>query len=193
VSTPLAQSHIAPVSRNLLSQLRTPRIRTILTESRTRVEDSEVKSEAAFQRLITSGSELPAQPRVPRAASDRGRYPEEAGHEEETPREDNSSDDDVEVDDQPFAFQAGGTEPITISKSRTATNSVNGDEFAMSIPESPGASSIMDVDMVSLLSSVATTLADTRLFVPAVWFAVTSTYPWIMAVHASTYDQRGPV
>ena len=141
--------YLTPSSPTVCPQLRTPRIRTILAESRTRAEETEVKSEAAFQRLVTSGSELPAQPRIPRAASDRGRYPEEAGREEESQREENSSDDG-EVDDQPFAFQAGGTEPIAIAKSRTPANSVNGDELAMSISESPGASSsVMDVDMVS--------------------------------------------
>jgi hypothetical protein len=116
--------------------------------SEARPEENEVKSEAAFQRLIHSCSELPMQPRTPRAPSDRGRYPEEAiqddGQREATP-----SDDSADEDGSQFAFHPTGTEPIQIGKPRTPANSVNGDDQSMSLSESPGPSSMpMDVDMV---------------------------------------------
>lgn len=95
-----------------------------------------------------SCSELPTQPRTPRSVSDRGRYPEEAVH-EELQREDTPSDDDEETEDASFAFGApGGSEPINIQKSRTPAGSINGDD-RMSISESPSfGTPSMDVDMV---------------------------------------------
>jgi hypothetical protein len=128
-------------------QLKAPRILNLLSESRP--EEAEVKSEAAFQRLITSCSDLPLQPRTPRAP-DRGRYPEEAGH-EETQREDTPSDDEEEEGaDEPFAFSAsGGSEPINIQKPLTPAGSVNGDGMFMSVSETSSDSNAMEVDMVS--------------------------------------------
>jgi hypothetical protein len=120
----------------------------LLAESRP--EENEVKSEAAFQRLITSCSELPVQPRTPRVTTDRGRYPEEAGREEFT-REDTPSDDE-ETEETPFAFSAlSSSEPIKI-KTSTPAGSVNGDDLSMNISESSsfGAAG-MDVDLVSRL------------------------------------------
>jgi hypothetical protein len=83
------------------------------------------------------------QPRTPRAASDRGRYPEEAGH-EESQREETPSDDDGN-ESSTFAFLQS-SEPINIAKPCTPANSVNGDEMNMLISESPGGP--MDVDIV---------------------------------------------
>lgn len=114
-----------------------PRILTLLAESRP--EENEVKSEAQFQRLVASCSALPSQPRTPRAASDRGRYPEEADSEDTLVREDTPSDDEDELDDSvPFAF-----EPLGMIKPATPAQSVVGDDLSML--ESPMA---MDVDVV---------------------------------------------
>lgn len=120
----------------------------LLAESRP--EENEVKSEAAFQRLISSSTGLPTQPRTPRVAADRGRYPEEAGQEEEPQREDTPSDDEDEADDAPFAFSApGGSQPISIQKPRTPVGSSNGDDIYMSISESSSFGTVaMDVDLV---------------------------------------------
>lgn len=107
--------------------------------------ENEVQSEAAFQRLLASGVELP---RTPRTVADRGRYPEEAGH-EEFQREDTPSDDgdDNESTYTPFQPIPNGSEPINI---RTPAGSVNGDDInSMCISESPSLSG-MDVDVVSL-------------------------------------------
>lgn len=126
--------------------LKAPRLLSLLAE--TRPEEAEVKSEAAFQRLITSCSDLPLQPRTPRTATDRGRYPEEAGH-EESQREDTPSDDE-EGDglDEPFAFSAsGGSEPINIRKPLTPAGSVNGDGMTMSVSETSSDSNAMEIDM----------------------------------------------
>jgi len=89
------------------------------------------------------------QPRTPRSASDRGRYPEEAVH-EETQREETPSDDDDEGDDTTFAFYAtSSSEPITIAKPRTPASSVNGDDLSMFVSESTSFGSVaMDVDTV---------------------------------------------
>lgn len=126
--------------------MKQPRILNLLAESRP--EENEVKSEAAFQRLITSCSELPVQPRTPRVTTDRGRYPEEAGR-EELQREDTPSDDDEETEDTPFAFSAPGSEPINIYKARTPAGSVNGDDLNMSVSESSSfGTAAMDVDLV---------------------------------------------
>ena len=80
----------------------------------------------------------PLSPRTTRAASDRGRYPEEADTEEPY-REDTPSDD--EDDGSQFAYTP--SEPISIIKPVTPAHSVNGDD----ISESPGAA--MDIDFVS--------------------------------------------
>ncbi|TFK36910.1 hypothetical protein BDQ12DRAFT_230067 [Crucibulum laeve] len=138
--------------RSVPFPLKQPRILNLLAESRP--EEAEVKSEAAFQRLITSCSELP---HTPRATTDRGRYPEEAGH-EESQREETPSDDEQEVGEGPFAFEAppaSGTEPINIQKTRTITpagsaaGSVNGDDLSMCMSETSSSlgASAMDIDM----------------------------------------------
>ncbi len=119
-----------------------PRILTLLAESHP--EDNELKSEAQFQRFVASFSDHPTQPRTPRAASDRGRYPEDAT-EEEPSREDYSSDDEGEPDEvAPFSF-SHSSEPINIAKPLTPAHSVYGDDMGLS--ESPG-NMALDIDMV---------------------------------------------
>src|SRR6266478_412374 len=66
----------------LMLQIKFPRVLSLLSESRP--EESELKSEAQFQRLLASYTGNPLTPKTPRAPSDRGRYPEEAGDEEDT-------------------------------------------------------------------------------------------------------------
>ncbi|OCH96438.1 hypothetical protein OBBRIDRAFT_786990 [Obba rivulosa] len=116
-----------------------PRILTLISEARP--DEDEVKSEAQFQRLVASCSESPSQSRVPRAASSRGRYPEEADQDEPL-REDTPSDDGELDDTEPFAY----TEPATSTKPVTPAQSVNGDDNGML--DSPGGVA-MDVDLVS--------------------------------------------
>ncbi|KAG6911596.1 hypothetical protein DXG01_011899 [Tephrocybe rancida] len=133
-----------------VSQIKQPRILNLLAESRP--EENEVKSEAAFQRLITSCSELPMPPRTPRVAADRGRYPEEAGS-EELQREDTPSDDEqdhLEETTTPFAFSAlAASAPIAIKKPHTHAGSVNGDDLGMSTSESSSfGTAAMDIDLV---------------------------------------------
>lgn len=121
-----------------------PRILTLLSESHP--EDAEVKSEAQFQRFVASCSDLPLQPRTPRAPSDRGRYPEEADT-DEPQREDTPSDDEDDLEAKEsttFAFTP--SEPINIVKPVTPAHSVIGDDFSV---ESPGGVA-MDIDFVSV-------------------------------------------
>ncbi|KAH9486554.1 hypothetical protein JR316_0000619 [Psilocybe cubensis] len=141
-------------NRRLSFPLKQPRILNLLAESRP--EEIEIKSEAAFQKLVASVSELPAQPRTPRALADRGRYPEEAVHEEVT-REETPSDDELELDEGPFAFSTpSGTQPINIMKPRTPggsiSGSINGDELGMSISETSSSlgAAAMDIDTAPL-------------------------------------------
>jgi len=107
---------------------------------------------------VASVSELPAAPRTPRTFADRGRYPEEAGQEENT-REDSPSDDDgpeVEESTLPLStFPPSGTQPINIMKPRTpaggTAGNINGDDAGMSISETSSSfgAIAMDVDGVS--------------------------------------------
>lgn len=126
-------------SRRPTYPLKLARILNILAES-TRPEDDEVKSEAAFQRLIASYSELPVQPRTPRIPSNKGRYPEEAV-DEDFDREDTPSDED-DVDGI-FAFDPPSESATT--KPCTPAQSVNGDDFATCTSGSPMVVA-MDVD-----------------------------------------------
>ncbi|KAF8913061.1 hypothetical protein CPB84DRAFT_1760258 [Gymnopilus junonius] len=138
-------------NRRLSFPLKQPRILNLLAESRP--EDTEIKSEAAFQKLVASVSELPLQPRTPRSFVDRGRYPEEVGQ-EETTREETPSDDEPETEEGPFAFSApSGTQPINIRRlthtpSGSIAGSVNGDDTGMSISETSSSfgATAMDVD-----------------------------------------------
>ena len=123
------------------AQVRAPRILALVAESH--MQDNEFKSEAQFQRMLASFSDSPTHPRTPRAPSDRGRYPEEAGVDE--PQRDSEPSDDEELDDA-VAFSYGESAPAT--KPVTPAHSVNGDELSMSMLESPIGGVAMDVDMV---------------------------------------------
>jgi len=130
-----------------IPQLKLPRILNLVRES-SRPDENEVKSEAQFQRLVASFSELPMQARTPRASSDRGRYPEEVSEERDMRRCQTPSDDSdyEEADSIPFAFAPPTQEPITI-RTRTPAASVSGSLCGDDISaDSPGAA--MDVDMV---------------------------------------------
>lgn len=127
-------------------QLKPARILDILAEA-TRPDDDEVKSEAAFQRLIASCSELPIQPRTPRGPQNKGRYPEEAV-DEDFQREDTPSDDD-DVD-AIFAFDPP-SEPTT-TKPCTPALSMSGDDTT-------GSPMVMAMDVDGPLASPSLTSA----------------------------------
>ncbi|KAG9314192.1 hypothetical protein JVU11DRAFT_4978 [Chiua virens] len=144
----------AVVPRRLTYPLKPPRILNLLSESRP--EENEVKSEAAFQRLLASCSDLPLQPRVPRALSDRGRYPEEVGDEEVLGEGSLSDDDDV---DAIFALDPQ-FEPTT-TKPCTPAQSVNGDDPPTSLMGSPMITP-MDVDAPLASPSITSTPASVQ-------------------------------
>ena len=125
---------------------------SLLSESRP--EENELKSEAQFQRLLASYAGNPLTPKTPRAPSDRGKYPEEAGDDEEVAVQ--SDDDDEPCDGSMFGF-ATTTEAINISRRGTPAQSMNGDEMYSWNPGSPVGSSYMDVDPVSTLLSLSFT------------------------------------
>jgi hypothetical protein len=140
-------SHTLTCMRGI--QVKLPRILNIVRES-SRPDENEVKSEAQFQRLVASFSELPMQPRTPRAPSDRGRYPEEVSEDRGVPRCQTPSDDsdyeDADTNTIPFPFAPPTQEPIAI-RTRTPAPSVSGSLCGDDITaDSPGAA--MDVDMV---------------------------------------------
>lgn len=138
------QRHPGIRLRAAMLQLKAPRILSLLAE--TRPEEADVKSEAAFRRLITSCSDFPLQPRTPRSATDRGRYPEEAGHEDSQEEDTPSDDEEADGADELFAFSASsGAEPISIQKPLTPGGSVSGD--GMSTTEA--SFDAMEVDMVN--------------------------------------------
>ncbi|KIL00581.1 hypothetical protein PAXRUDRAFT_821569 [Paxillus rubicundulus Ve08.2h10] len=142
--------------RRLTYSLKPPRILNLLAESRP--EENEVKSEAAFQRLIASCSELPIQPRTPRAPSDRGRYPEEVC-DEEVQREDTPSDDDDGDVEAIFAFDPQSD--MSTTKPCTPAHSMNGDDPSMSIMGSP-MTVAMDVDAPLASPSITSTPASVQ-------------------------------
>ncbi|KAH9975100.1 hypothetical protein BGW80DRAFT_1444662 [Lactifluus volemus] len=81
----IAESSYIPHLRRLSHPLKIPRILNLVRES-SRPDENEVKSEAQFQRLVTSFSKLPMRPHTPQAPSDRGRYPEEVSEERDVQR-----------------------------------------------------------------------------------------------------------
>ena len=119
---------------------------SLLSESRP--EENEVKSEAQFQRLLASYTGNPLTPKTPRAPSDRGRYPEEAGDDEVAAAQ--SDDDDELCEGSVFDYNAT-TEAISISRRGTPAQSINGEDMYSWNPGSPVGSSYMDVDPVSIL------------------------------------------
>ncbi|KAF8273986.1 hypothetical protein EI94DRAFT_1562778 [Lactarius quietus] len=142
----IAESSYLPHLRRLSHPLKLPRILNLVRES-SRPDENEVKSEAQFQRLVASFSELPTQPRTPRAPSDRGRYPEEVSEDRDLQPCDTPSDDSDydEPDGIPFAFAAPTHEPITI-RTRTPAASVSGSLCGDDpCADSPGAA--MDIDL----------------------------------------------
>lgn len=146
-------------------QIKQPRILNLLAESRP--VENEVQSEAAFQRLIASGADLPMQPRTPRAPSDRGRFPEEA-YSDDIQAGDSSPSDDEPDEDNLFAFYASSsTEPIAITKPNTPAGSVNGEDGMISA--SPSMSSMMDVDMVCKPLQLSLVLLNNH---PAFWLSL---------------------
>jgi hypothetical protein len=150
-----------------------------------RPEEDELKSEAAFQRLLASYSELPLQPRTPRAPSDRGRYPEEVGHEDS--HDDPLSDDDDDDDDVESLFTFDAQSESINTKPCTPAQSVNGDDLSMSITESPMGVA-MDVDPVCLqLSHLSTILnAQTASGISVCYF---HSNVYTMAIHATANDK----
>ncbi|KAG2120661.1 uncharacterized protein F5147DRAFT_662795 [Suillus discolor] len=133
-----------PILRRPTYPLKPARILNLLAEPRP--EEDELQSEAAFQRLLASHSDLPSQPRTPRAPSDRGRYPEEVGHEDS--HEDPLSDDDDDDVQGLFAFDIQNE--TNNVKPCTPAQSVNGDDLNMSLAESPmGVAMDVDPPMVS--------------------------------------------
>ena len=165
-----------------------PRILNLLAESRP--VENEVKSEAAFQRLI-SGVELSTVPRAPRPPSDRGRYPEEVGDDDTYQREETPSDDDHDLDDAPFAYYApSSTEPISIAKPSTPGGSVNGDELSMCYSESSGYGSMaMDVDIVRSSAYSRSVLTQLTAFRVALFVKhVIDTYQPV-EIHSSSDNQ----
>lgn len=119
---------------------------SLLSESRP--DENELKSEAQFQRLLASYAGNPLTPKTPRAPSDRGKYPEEAGDEEEVAVQ--SDDDDELCDGGPMFGYATTTEAINISRRGTPAQSISGDDLYSWNPGSPVGSSYMDVDPVSI-------------------------------------------
>lgn len=122
-----------------------------------RPEDIEVKSEAQFQRLVASFSDLPPGLGPRSSASNRGRFPEEVLDEDEH-KEDTSSDDG-EVDDSAASVYSsykpqGGSDPINITKMSTPAQSMRGspEDTIGGVSESPGGSNLMDVDTVLIIS-----------------------------------------
>ncbi|KAH9913322.1 uncharacterized protein BXZ73DRAFT_55556 [Epithele typhae] len=132
-------------NRRLSHPVRVPRILALVQESH--LQDNEAKSEAQFQRILASLSDLPSHPRTPRAPSDRGRYPEEAVG-DDAHRESSPSDDEDEVDESAPAFSY--SESVVATKPVTPAHSVNGDELSML--DSP-IGVAMDVDMPSSVLS----------------------------------------
>ncbi|KAH0838146.1 hypothetical protein J3R83DRAFT_6397 [Lanmaoa asiatica] len=132
-------------SGRLTYPLKPPRILNLLAESRP--EDNEVESEAAFQRLLASCSDL--QPRTPRAPSDRGRYPEEVGDEEVHGEGSLSDDDDVDA-----IFVLDPQSEHMVAKPCTPVQSVNGDDPSTSLMGSP---MVMAMDMDAPLASPSIT------------------------------------
>lgn len=169
----------------MVAKLKPPRILNLLAESRP--EENEVKSEAAFQRLLASCSDLPLQPRTPRAPSDRGRYPEEVG-DEELRRDGSPSDDDDDVDPI-FVLDPQGDHMA--AKPCTPAQSVNGDDPPTSLMGSP---MIMAMDVDAVWDRVSCASTRLTLFL-AVGIAIDNFHPGLgaVAVHPSSNNKRSPL
>ncbi|KZS95909.1 hypothetical protein SISNIDRAFT_483326 [Sistotremastrum niveocremeum HHB9708] len=134
-------------TRRLSHALRPPRLLTLLTEAHPL--DNEVKSEAQFQRLLATCSGLPiGQPRTPRAMSDRGRYPEEAGGEEQNEDDNVSEDDDVDSNVATGPATVIAPDDQTMSEPASFRDSPNGTFMDIDTPlptsfGSPSASTLL--------------------------------------------------
>ena len=97
------------------------------------------------------------QPRTPRAPSDRGRYPEEAGDGDDFHREDTPSDDGDDEEEY-FAYAPPKSEPMAIANPRTPAASVCGSVSGDDPPNgSPSGTAAMEVDLVSADTALVTT------------------------------------
>ncbi|EJD03672.1 uncharacterized protein FOMMEDRAFT_167014 [Fomitiporia mediterranea MF3/22] len=146
-------SHSLPLPRRLSAPPKPARLLSLRAEARP--DEIEVKHEAQVQRLLASFSGLPpglGPTRSARTASNRGRFPEEAGEDEEFQREDTPSDDGEVKDDVSstiFNYKVPvGSDPINIAKPSTPVPSVLGTPEGSQgcfrgISESPG----MDIDV----------------------------------------------
>ena len=133
-----------PSSSRIVPPPKPARLLDLRTEISSPIE-SELKSEAQFQRLIASYSYNgfpPSKhiPRTPRSWSDRGRYPEEVGGDDEVDQGCESASDDGD--------EAKGTGSV---HSLNLTPSGSGSEHAISIDTSVASGFMMDVDMASKL------------------------------------------
>lgn len=107
--------------------------------------ESELKSEAQFQRLIASYSYNgfpPSKhiPRTPRAWSDRGRYPEEVGGDDDLDQGYESASEDGEDGKAESSAHSVGVTPSGL-----------GEDQAMTIDTSVVGAFMMDIDMASYL------------------------------------------
>lgn len=123
-----------------------------LAQNENAPDESEVKSEAQFQRLVASFAALPTQPQTP-AVRDRGRYPEDATDQDDAANDPSDGDDELEPEQDdypPFTLAAPRSAPIAIVHPHTPGASVSG---SVNGEDSPGGGiTAMDVDtMVSAL------------------------------------------
>ena len=144
------------------------------------MQDNELKSEAQFQRLLASFSDSPSNPRTPRAPSDRGRYPEEAGDDE--PQRESTTSDEEELDE---SVQFSYNESVVPMKPVTPAQSINGDDPSML--ESP-LGVAMDVDMVRVVLRSSILVIVTHIISLAL---VSHVFPHhiIVAVHTPSYHK----
>lgn len=86
-------------------QLKPARLMAVMQQENSAAVETEVQSEASFQRLVASHAELPLafHPRTPRSA--RGRFPEEVRGDDDARKDGDDSDDDD--DDVVFGGHSG--------------------------------------------------------------------------------------
>ncbi|VDB86608.1 unnamed protein product [Peniophora sp. CBMAI 1063] len=156
-------------------------------------DESEVKSEAQFQRLVASFAALPTQPQTP-AVRDRGRYPEEAADQDDPSGDPSDGDDELEPEQDdypPFAFAEPRSAPIAIVNPRTpgasVSGSVNGDD-------SPGGGvTAMDIDTIpnSLSESPSVSIASLRSTELHQWrYTPPPTATTVVRTNKRKYDER---
>lgn len=129
------------------------------------------------------------QPRTPRAASDRGRYPEEAGH-DETPREDTPSDDDAH-EECAFAFMSNNDAIKPHTPGGSVNGGVNCDEMNMLVTESPGIP-LMDVDMVGPPATFSEN-SNIHCDIASSFTIAIEPSHFAMEIHTTAHDECRPV